>query len=144
MMKVQELSGAMLDYWVAKADPMCEGCKLAYVEDHAAGPHYIGTCEDGVAFFIPTNGIAQVLRLEREYQADRYRPHVDWSQGGVLIDGMQRIRIQQNADGYAVQVFNDPGCLIPTYGYGKTILIAAMRCFVASKFGEEAPDLPEE
>ncbi len=66
-----------------------------------------------------------------------YRPSTDWSQCWPIVD-RQRIefdyeeasRVYTAADGMHT-------------GQGKTQLIAAMRCYVASKLGDNV-DIPEE
>lgn len=124
-MKVSELHGAELAQWVARA----EGYK---VEREDLGNRRFG------------DFIAWLGDVPASFGDSGFRPDKNWSQGGPIIDKMPRLRIQQNDDGYAVQVFNDPNCLIATYGYGKTILIAAMRCKVTSVFGPEVPDVKEQ
>ena len=71
----------------------------------------------------------------------------DWAQGGPIIEGEQ-ITIGYYAKGRGglgvcatrAKVFDNMGwCLM----YGDTPLIAAMRCFVASKLGDEV-DVPDE
>jgi len=67
----------------------------------------------------------------------------DWSQGGPIIE-REKIAVewrrQSFGDGvphwYACHPKNEGG-LIRYTGYGPTPLIAAMRCFVASKLGDE-------
>jgi hypothetical protein len=70
------------------------------------------------------------FRSECEYSAD-------WAQGGPIIE---RERIEIRGDG------ND-GWLADDYIHGivegQTPLIAAMRCYVASKMGDEV-EIPEE
>lgn len=127
-MKVSELSGAMLDYWVARA------------EGWAFGPqHKTLECDvwrdaDGcIVGVIPAQG---------------FRPSMDWESGGPIIE---RERID-TAFG------NEPGLwealVRPEYEYGMymcddgrgtgpTILIAAMRAYCASKFGDTVPDEPQ-
>jgi len=124
-MKTSELTGAALDWAVAK----CEG----YFDIGMASVH---------------DGVADV------YYFDPWTPSADWSQGGAIIerehiamtptpDGLwaayapKGTRLVQHG-GQAVEVFNW------TYKQqGETPLIAAMRCYVASKLGVEI-ELPEE
>ena len=67
---------------------------------------------------------------------DVYAPSTDWSQGGAVIE-RERIYLQPEIgkEGagnawYAVSMYN-------TDAYGSTPLTAAMRCYVASKLGDE-------
>lgn len=69
-----------------------------------------------------------------------YKPSTDWSQGGPIIE-REGISLDQNAD-----FPNWAASCPPESGfnwYGPTPLIAAMRCYVASKLGDEI-DIPEE
>lgn len=139
-MKVCELEGAALDYWVAQCelDKLLDGLQVK-----AAGPNrwLLVATDDGSTMGLICSGILARVKARRELQLPKdafyYHPSGDWTYGGLIVDRLPRLRIQRNADGYAVQIFKDENFLIPTYGYGSTILIAAMRCYVASKFGEE-------
>ena len=107
-MKTSELTGAALDWAVAK----CEG----YFDIGMASVH------DGVTdvFYFP-----------------RWQPSTDWSQGGPILE-REGIDLQcQNDDLWAADLGLE-ACI-----YGATPLIAAMRCYVASKLGDEV-ELPEE
>ena len=108
--KTSELTGAALDWAVAKCDQeWSDEDALLWVQDD-------------------------------EYQ---YTPSTDWAQGGPIIE-RERLLLQAelgkegaNNSWYAV-AYTDP-----YDAYGPTPLIAAMRCFVASKLGDEV-DVPEE
>jgi len=69
----------------------------------------------------------------------RYNPSTDWAQGGAIIEreGMQ---LWKGGEWCASldQSFNPPD-----FQTGTTPLIAAMRCYVASKLGDEV-EIPEE
>jgi len=117
-MKTSELTGAALDWAVAK----CEGVAVEfYAGNFWADPHNIG----------------------RKWQ---WKPHADWSQGGPIIEreqieticnGMQPDGLQWVARTQAEKWTYDP------LESGPTPLIAAMRCYVASKLGEEV-EVPQE
>jgi hypothetical protein len=65
----------------------------------------------------------------------------DWAQGGPIID---RERIDHNHEnGYVVALMREPHGHDWTQAEGPTPLIAAMRCYVASKLGDEV-EIPEE
>lgn len=72
-----------------------------------------------------------------------WNPHEDWSQGGPIID-RERISVVDSESGtewnaeYRYKRIRDD-----EYWSGPTPLIAAMRCYVASKLGEEI-EIPEE
>lgn len=104
-MKVSELEGADLDYWVAKA----EGYRPLWWEDHW--------------FVLLDKGAA-------------YRPSTDWSQGGPIIE-REQITLEAMGDEWrACQLHVSDRMIVDRYDYGPTPLIAAMRCFVVSTFGE--------
>ena len=99
-MKVEELSGNLLDYWVGRA----EG-KTVEIRG--------GLCMFGDEWFSPTK---------------------KWSQGGPIIE-REEIQLVPRANGEQWAAGIDQ-CVTG----GDTVLIAAMRCYVASKFGDEVPD----
>ena len=68
-----------------------------------------------------------------------YSPSTDWAQGGPIIE---RELIETNRGGaYAEHFWKATRNSITAYG--PTPLIAAMRCYVASKLGDEV-EIPEE
>jgi hypothetical protein len=107
-MKTNELSGAQLDWAVARA----EGQEVEF--------------EDGE------------LCLPSSYykDGDPYKPSEDWAQGGPIIQ-RERIRLDPRGVWVAGHDSSNDEYL------GATPLIAAMRCYVASKLGEEV-EIPEE
>ena len=68
---------------------------------------------------------------------NKFYPSTNWAQGGPIIE---RERININDFGGEGWEADDS---LGRYGYGPTPLIAAMRCYVASKLGEEV-DVPTE
>lgn len=119
-MKTSELTGAALDWAVAKA----EG--LGYRYDEKYGP----MC------FRPsvTKGTAVWDSAPLPYSTD-------WAQGGPIIE-RERISIRQWTNVPIVHAY------MPVDGAewssdGTSPLIAAMRCFIASKLGDEV-DVPKE
>lgn len=78
-----------------------------------------------------------------------YRPvpvptySTDWAQGGPIMD-REKISTCWEGTTWVATLFNK-NCGETWYGhhYGPTPLIAAMRCFVASKLGDEV-EIPEE
>lgn len=71
-----------------------------------------------------------------------YQPSANWSQGGPIIE-REKIDVEHdtaNGDGWVSTIH-----MRDEYAYqcGPTPLIAAMRCFVASRLGDEV-DVPEE
>ena len=71
---------------------------------------------------------------------DAYAPSTDWSQGGPIIE-REGIDLQYQGgetDVWAADIFNADSMI-----YGNTPLVAAMRCYVASKLGDEV-EVPDE
>ena len=108
-----------------------------------------------VDMFYMTEGDAEtVAALMLNGGLDGFEPSTDWAQGGPIIE-REMIDLRKiynnglpNANPYdcwkAEIIFRD-GKLVAgdLFAYGPTPLIAAMRCFVASKLGDEI-DVPEE
>lgn len=68
-----------------------------------------------------------------------HRYHQNWNQGGPIIE-REGIRLHRGVTGqWWAGSESDPHRPVP----GHTPLIAAMRCFVASRLGDEV-DVPEE
>ena len=121
-MKTSELTGVTLDWAVANA-----------LEVQV----WVG---DGPALF-----------LDKHYPfcnstlGDFWVPSTDWAQGGPIIES-EWIRVEPwpNESGenfrWAATYFDAPLVIVR---YGPTPLIAAMRCYVASKLGDDV-DIPEE
>jgi hypothetical protein len=99
-MKTNELTGAALDWAVAK----CQGTLH----------------DDGSV-------------------SDYFQPSVDWEQGGAIIESEIIGLDYDAAEGWQARDF-DTQQITAT---GKTPLEAAMRCYVASKLGNEV-EVPEE
>lgn len=80
----------------------------------------------------------QYETAEGAWHTGNWLPSTDWSQGGPIIEreGIELFRNKERDQWYGTQ-----------YGgaksYGPTPLIAAMRCYVASKLGDEI-DVPGE
>ena len=94
------------------------------------------------------NGDEREFELAQKYPDDEddYSPSTDWERGGPIIE-RERLQLSPNAHGtdwgcnrWAV---DKSGADRPNQKRGPTPLIAAMRCYVASKLGDEV-DVPEE
>lgn len=136
-MKVAELEGAQLDYWVARAN----GWRVN-LDFPNGGWRYLN--EDPVQPF------------PAEWRSE-YKPSSDWSDGGPIIE-RERFNIVDHAayhhngilKEYSEQFAafkGDPYQLSDLGGFefywmqkGPTPLIAAMRAYVASKFGDTVED----
>lgn len=119
--KVSEAEGPVLDWMAA----MCEGVPALHV---VAKPGKV--CVYG-----------EVGGIDFPYQ-----PSTDWSQGGPIID-REGIEICKGNPLYFPKGNENGDHYEPLWMAGKmhgtTLLIAAMRCYVASKLGEEI-DIPKE
>lgn len=111
-MKTSELTGAALDWAVAKA---------------MGGNDAPGSFLDGV---VP----------HPDYL--KFYPSTNWSQGGPIIE-QKRIGIKPIYQGYDVLHWSAVQELGEGRRTGPTPLIAAMRCYVASKLGDEV-EVPDE
>ena len=122
MIKVSELEDAQLDYWTAKA--------VGKKATQGRHPYGFDMCyADGKA----------------------YCPSTNWKQGGPLIEehdiGVQPfddilcVMVKSKDDWFAS--IGDETQGVPYHAYcGAAPLIAACRCIVASKFGEEIDAAP--
>ncbi|SEJ85457.1 phage protein NinX family protein [Achromobacter sp. NFACC18-2] len=83
--------------------------------------------------------------LRNPLGSGRWRPSADWSQGGPIIE-REGLNVQVNlAQGgwHAMRARPTPGRIKGFSGrFGATPLIAAMRCYVASKLGDSV-DVPD-
>lgn len=134
-MKVSELSGAMLDLAVARHDPMCSMLTWENRGDHWVGVANIeGT--PTVCCFIRESNVLRMLGLKMLYDAPEYSPSRNWSDGGPIIEQEDmNIGPSVHVPLYFASAYDGSNEM-----EGRTMLEAAMRCFVASKFGEEVPD----
>ena len=108
-MKTAELTGAALDWAVAK----CEG---------------------------NTNGwCGMVISRPMSYI---FRPSTVWAQGGPIIE-REGISVDRIGGAWTADISDSVGGYIEHTESGPTPLIAAMRCYVASKLGDEV-EIPKE
>jgi len=111
--KTSELTGAALDWAVAK----CEGLKIT----------------------ISLSEKYSAAVFSEKYE-DFFDPSVSWFQGGPIVH-RERMTLEGHNEGWQAIKFHD---IRPwTKATGPTPLIAAMRCLVASKLGDEV-EIPEE
>ena len=128
-MKTSELTGAALDWAVAK----CEGAT--------------NLRHDTVAtWWVDLNGEPRALSSGWSPRQS-WHPSTDWSQGGPIIE---REKLSVGTRYTNDQIYHDADVLCWARNaiggflkYGPTPLIAAMRCYVASKMGDEVK-IPEE
>jgi Protein of unknown function (DUF2591) len=113
-MKTSELTGAALDWAVAK----CEGEETFMHKG----------------------------QLHTKWTEDGWTPSTDWSQGGPIIEReSMTLMWRPSIDGgcYWACISSRPEDEHTIGNFGPTPLIAAMRCFVASKLGNEIK-IPKE
>jgi|Laugrespbdmm15sd_2_1035082.scaffolds.fasta_scaffold61191_2 hypothetical protein len=119
-MKTSELTGAALDWAVAK----CMGHRVAenygsYIRIYLPDPKQAGYT---LAFC----------------------PSTDWAQGGPIIEREGVSTVQQgDAAEWVASVYDHSAEDWRLHTTGPTPLIAAMRCYVASKMGDEI-EIPTE
>lgn len=113
-MKVSELTGAELDYWVAK--------ELG---------HTVALSSE----MVPP--VVAMVRTSLEEGFKVFAPSTQWSDGGPIIE---REQISVTCTLNCPTVWRATHRNIRGNYKGETPLIAAMRAFVASKFGEEVND----
>lgn len=106
-MKTSELTGVMLDYWVARAEGLECGVGPA-----SNAPDKVCGVKLSTGWFFP------------------WSPSTDWAIGGPIIE-RERIGLEDEGLHWSAGV---ESALTP--------LIAAMRAYVGSKFGDEVPDGP--
>jgi len=124
-MRVAELTGALLDYWVARATgkgcwDWSDGTKVTFA-DWQKHPSLHGRFT--------------------QYSVGAFRPSELWEHGGPIIDqnGIYFEPSNYERDG-KVFAYVDVDRFIVAEAYGETRLISAMRAYVASKFGDTVPD----
>lgn len=70
------------------------------------------------------------------YETEVFQPSVRWAQGGPIIE-REGFLLRTTGNTWMAYSYDQK------FQYGPTPLIAAMRCYVASKLGDEV-DIPEE
>ena len=123
--KTSKLTDAALDWVVAKCLTGGEIFQCGRVAHQVVLHSVSGTT---APYFMKDSGVIRCA----------FEPSEDWAQGGPIIE-RENIALYPHGDGtYEAEVF-----LNPKRGAGPTPLIAAMRCYVASKLGDEV-EIPEE
>ena len=136
--KTSELIGPALDYAVA----LCEGLDV-----ESAAARKAAHIEDWMSLAV--RPVKDVLGYCDRFYASKYVKHgllgdiprysSKWSQAGTIIE-REGIAIRPTWDGEVAGWITMKGRFEWT---GPTPLVAAMRCYVASKIGDEV-DIPEE
>jgi Protein of unknown function (DUF2591) len=130
-MKVAELTGVLLDYWTARADGR-------------------------TAKILKPGDTINSMRVKEEMCAvltpgydDWWQPfHVYWGSCGEILE-RERFVIDGHSirrGGFHVRHVNEfigkrgAHRYVSSYGFAKTMLVAAMHAYITSKFGAELPD----
>ena len=130
-MKTSELTGPALNWAVGVAEGMqwCSDPEIGlYHSDHLRKRrrHVV---------------VALDYCLMDDWELTLYEPSTDWSQGGPIIE---REQIATSRGGsYEEHFWMASRGFADQRIYGPTPLIAAMRCYVASKLGDEVEIPPE-
>jgi hypothetical protein len=122
-MKVSELTGALLDYWAAKSQGF-----TASILSGVDGIKYCSVEE------LPDSLLSG------------FHPSTNWAHGGPIIE-REKISVWISDSGDKGEWAATNGDVVyeeevtGPKGKGPTALIAAMRAYVASKFGNEVPEV---
>ena len=73
---------------------------------------------------------------------EAFRPDCDWVQGGPIIEREEIFLAKSILGGWTGSIYTHDDRVRCTLHGGETPLIAAMRCFVANKLGDEV-EIPE-
>jgi hypothetical protein len=117
MLKTSELTGAALDWAVAKCEP--DDTLAIYFDEVTGEPLYHDDWQDN----------------------QMYKPSTDWAQAGPIIE-REGIVFQGVSEAEYMAYFKSRGTA-GVSAKGPTHLVAAMRCYVASKLGDTV-DAPAE
>jgi hypothetical protein len=110
--KTAELTDAALNWAVA----MCEGWQYTTARDN-------------------TGQYPWLVKHGKDIDPKQYRPSSNWMQGGPIIEQERICLIDQGGDYWQAQCGWKEA-------FGDTPLVAAMRCYVASKLGDDV-EIPE-
>jgi len=141
-MKTADLTGMALAYAVALAMPDFTFHKREHVQ-WPDDQYWVMDITGRIDHYVDDTGNG----FNRHYYREPWRPDEDWSQGGPIIE-REKIDIEYYVSmpagapvmWLAVQRYNPDHQRASS---GPTPLIAAMRCYVASKLGDEI-DIPKE
>ena len=122
-MRTSELQGAALNWAVAK----CEG---VFVQ-----------ISNGGWWVFDSDAFSEFRNDYNDSKLQAFQPSTDWSQGGPIIE-REGIHIKKHPSDWIALPYDSVFSEV-AYQQGPTPLIAAMRCHVASKLGDEV-EVPEE
>lgn len=137
-MKVSELSGAQLDFWVARAEKVDAQIIGRFCVFQTSNQHAIRVSESVTRKVKEKSGF---LGREKERHEDigyLYSPSQDWAQGGPIIE-QEGVNLNRAEDGWVASLKRKHGNGHHV-GDAEDPLVAAMRCYVASRFGDEVEE----
>lgn len=123
-MKIEELIGPELDCWVAKA----LGMPARLVTLETSGDRHVG------------EGQCWVPNYQGSDDGNQFAPSSDWAHGGPIIE-RERIETTPRHTSERGWFANYSPVNDGAVSVGPTPLIAAMRAYVASKYGDEVGDM---
>ena len=125
---VSEATNLQLDWMVAKAKGLIDSGRVVI---------YAYRTYDAYGSPLGFNPPAEV------YYCNDYRPTTDWSQGGPIIEREEIFLAKSILGGWTGSIYTYDERVRCTLHEGQTPLVAAMRCFVTAKLGDEV-EVPEE
>ena len=105
----------------------------------------VAKCEDKEVMCYRADLSAYLIYIPKHSAYKIWRPSTDWAQGGPIIGRIKGLQLKNWLESKPetcceVHIHNYEGDWIQ---FGPTPLIAAMRCYVASKLGDTV-EIPEE
>ena len=150
-MKTSELQGAALDWAVAKAlsapigkPVICKDCR--FFEERSGpdgGLYYCSHIEwQEIEFWGKAISPAYDVHPSCQLKDTAALPYsTDWAEGGPIIEREMIWLGSDGIGGFDARIYEPDE--EPWQEFGPTMLIAAMRCYVASKLGDTV-EIPEE
>ena len=121
--KTSELRGDALNWAVAQVE------KLPVEKSHGGW----------LVFDSHDDGTLHWSDFDNDNRWQKFDPSTDWAQGGPIIE-LEKIAVWPDEEGGFFASANEGA---GKDHYGPTLLIAAMRCYVASELGDEI-EVPDE
>lgn len=152
--KTSELTGWQLAYAAAQHDPMCASLRWEKRDGVVFGVFDDDSKDEGrlTCCFLGDLNVIERLRIRRKTSAEFYAPQELWQQGGPIIERENLGQLPPDGHRFGAWcafywtpsqhdlAFDDS---VEHKQWGATPLIAAMRCFVAAKLGDEV-EVPDE
>ena len=147
-MKTSELTGAALDWAVAK----CEGFDtrndvcvwyIPFEADSDDVMHFVCMADDENHALEQCQDAYPNCAVTSIEHIDEYTPSTYWAQGGPIIERENIGLVCQQIDSTQRCAYRHTENGEVFYYYSPTPLVAAMRCYVASKLGDTV-EIPEE